>query len=224
MNERIATVIGATGLIGSYLVELLKSDIYFSTIRVIVRRPFDKQDKKIEVKLIDFTDHEAFKLSIKGSDSVFCAVGTTQKKVRGDKEAYRKVDYDIPVLAAQFCKETGCNNFLLVSSVGADSKSNNFYLQLKGKVEDAVKKQNISSTNIFHPSILLGNRSESRPGERIGQIAMQVFSFALLGGWNKYKPIHAKDVATAMLQAAKIQRQGFNVYEYSEIKALSEQV
>ena len=140
MSDRTATIIGATGLIGNYLLQQLIQDESFNTIRLLVRRPFKNENSKVEIKLIDFNDHESFKLGIDGSDVVFCAVGTTQKKVRGDKEAYRKIDHDIPVNAARFCKETGCNTFLFVSSVGADAKSKNFYLQLKGEVEDEIKK------------------------------------------------------------------------------------
>jgi uncharacterized protein YbjT (DUF2867 family) len=140
--------------------------------------------------------------------------------VKGDKEAYKKIDHDIPVNAARFCKETGCNNFLFVSSVGADSKSKNFYLQLKGDVEDDIKKMKLESVSTFRPSILLGDRKESRPGERIGQIAMETFSFVFINNLRKYKPIHAKEVATAITYAAKQQKPGFSVYEYDEMKQM----
>ncbi|MFN2457825.1 MAG: NAD(P)H-binding protein [Chitinophagaceae bacterium] len=221
MSTKTATVIGATGLIGSYLVKLLQTDDYFQTVRLLVRRPVATNDPKTEVKLIDFKDEESYKLGINESDVVFCAVGTTQQKVKGDKEAYRKVDYDIPVKAAQFCKETGCSVFLLVSSVGASSKNSNFYLKLKGEAEDGVKETDIKSVSVFRPSILLGERNENRPGETIGKVFMQFFSFALINNWKKYRPIHAKEVAAAMLQAAKKVNEGFAVYEYDEIKRLA---
>ncbi len=217
MSERIATIVGATGLIGNYLLLQLIRDEGFAIIRLLVRSPFKNENSKVEIKLIDFNDHESFKLGIDGSDVVFCAVGTTQKKVRGDKEAYRKIDHDIPVNAARFCKETGCNTFLFVSSVGADAKSQNFYLQLKGEVEDEIKKMHLETVSVFRPSILLGDRKESRPGERMGQIAMQTFSFILINNLRKYKPIHAKNVAAAMIFAAKQQKPGFTIYEYNEL-------
>lgn len=221
MNAKTATLIGATGLIGSHLLQFLKEDKTFDTIRLLVRRSFQQNDPMVEVKLIDFADHESFKLGIEGSDVVFCAVGTTQKKVNGNKEAYRKIDYDIPVKAARFCKETGGNTFVLVSSVGADSKSNNFYLKLKGEVEDAVKKEGLKSVHIMRPSILLGNRKEFRLGENIGKIAMQAFSFLLFGKMKKYKPIAAKDVAVSMVNAARQNKEGFFVYEGPVLLALA---
>lgn len=217
MSDRTATIIGATGLIGSYLLQQLIEDGSFNIIRLLVRRPFKNENSKVEVKLIDFYDNESFKLGIDGSDAVFCAVGTTQKKVKGDKEAYRKIDHDIPVNAARFCKETGCGDFVFVSSIGADAKSKNFYLQLKGEVEDEIKKMNLESVSVFRPSILLGDRKESRAGERIGQMAMQTFSFILINNLRKYKPIHAKEVAAAMIYAAKQHKRGFSIYEYDEI-------
>jgi len=220
MSDRTATLIGATGLIGNYLLQQLIQDENFETIRLLVRRPLKNENSKVEVKLVDFNDHESFKLGIDGSDVVFCAVGTTQKKTKGDKEAYLRIDHDIPVNAAGFCKETGCNSFLIVSSVGADAKSNNFYLQLKGEVEDEIKKIYLENVSVFRPSILVGDRKESRPGERIGQIAMQTFSFILINNLRKYKPIHAKDVAVAMVYSASQQKPGFSIYEYDEMKKM----
>lgn len=213
-----ATVIGSTGLIGSYLVEQLQQNSAIETIRVLVRRPVQFTESKVEMKLVNFADPESFKLAIDGSDVVYCAVGTTQKKVKGDKEAYRKVDYDIPVQAARFCAETGCQKFLLVSSVGASSKSNNFYLKLKGEVEDDIKLLPLKMIAIFRPSMLLGDRKESRPAEKVGQMIMPIFSFLLAGSWRKYKPIHARDVAAAMIRASLQHDEGFYLYEYNRMK------
>jgi uncharacterized protein YbjT (DUF2867 family) len=213
-----ATLIGATGLIGGYLLEELLKDGYFDTVRILVRRPLDLTHPKLEMKLVDFAEAESFRLALESSDMVFCAIGTTQKKVKGDKAAYRKVDHDIPVNAARFCKMTGCEKFILVSSVGANSKSNNFYLKLKGEVEDEVKALGIRSVQIMRPSMLLGERKEFRLGEKIGSPVMKVISFLLP---SKYKPIHGKDVAKAMLAVAKSGKEGNNDYEFSDIKRLA---
>ena len=106
MDSRIATVIGATGLIGSQLVELLTGDDHFTGIRIIARRIPGKVHHGAEVRVIDFEDPVAFRSAVEGSDALFCAVGTTRKKVNGDMNAYRKVDHDIPVNAARHCQET----------------------------------------------------------------------------------------------------------------------
>lgn len=216
MSKKTATLIGATGLIGSHLLQELLNDSYFDTVRILIRRPVDITHSKLENKLVDFADAESYKLALENSDAVFCAIGTTQKKVKGDKAAYRKIDYDIPVHAAKFCKETGCEKFILVSSIGAGSKSNNFYLKLKGEVEDAVKAVGLKSIHIMQPSTLLGARKEFRLGERIAQVVMKLFSFLIP---SRYKAIEAKDVANAMLKAAKKEDEGVFVYEYKEIKS-----
>ncbi len=212
-----ATVLGATGLIGSQILKHLQQDDFFTHIRVLSRRPVNIPGSKVDVRVIDFTDEEEYRAAISGSDAVFCAVGTTQKNVGGDKEAYRKVDFDIPVNAARFCAESGCERFLLVSSVGADSSSSSFYTRLKGEVEDAVRSSGVHSVSVFRPSILLGERKESRPGETFGKAVMKTLSFLLP---SRIKPVDAADVAAAMVVAARRGRAGFHVYTYNEIMEL----
>ncbi len=195
-----ATLIGSTGLIGSHLLELLLADNVFDTVRILVRRPFELTHPKLEKKLVDFADMESYRLALEGSDVIFCAVGTTQKKVKGDKDAYRKVDFNIPVNAARLGKLCGCETFVLVSSVGASSRSNNFYLKLKGEVEDAVIATGITHLHIIRPSLLLGKRKEYRFGERIAQAVMPVISFLLP---KKYRPVQARKVAEEMVRMSK---------------------
>jgi uncharacterized protein YbjT (DUF2867 family) len=216
MKDKTASLIGATGLIGSHLTKLLSSDPFFKTIKVLVRRPVKFDNPNIRVVIIDFSDITAFESALAGSDYVFCTVGTTRKKVNGDMAAYRKVDFDIPVNAARFCEDAGIHHFLFVSSVGANSGSSNFYLKLKGEVENAVGKMNIRSISVFRPSMLLGKRQESRPAEKIGQL-VRPLSFLLP---SKYKPIEARDVARAMIAVSKMDAPGFCIYHYPDIMKL----
>jgi len=211
-----ATIIGATGLIGGYLLEELLKDNYYDTVRIIIRRPLELTHPKLEKKLVDFNDYESFRLALEGTDVVFCTIGTTQKKVKGDKAAYRKIDYDIAVHAAQYCQLNGCETFVLVSAVGANSKSSNFYLKLKGEIEDSVKAVGLKSVHIMRPSVLTGDRKEFRFAERISIGIMSGLSFLVP---SKYKAIHARDVAKAMSVAAKMKKEGFTIYEYKEIKS-----
>jgi uncharacterized protein YbjT (DUF2867 family) len=219
MQRKTATLIGATGLIGSHLLELLKEEDDYQTIKILTRRPLNYDHPKITAMTIDFQDEISFKSAIAGSDAVFCAVGTTQKKVKGDLEAYRKVDFDIPVSAARYCAETGCSHFLLVSSVGANSKGGNFYIRLKGEVEDAVQATEIPFVGIFRPSLLLGKRNESRPAERFAQVLMKGLSFLFP---SKYRAIPGKEVAKAMIVASKSAIPGHHVYHYKEMKSMIE--
>ena len=215
MQGKKAAVIGATGLIGSQILELLEDDPAFSEIRLLSRRPVNFSHSKIEVRLVNFNDLENFKIAIDGCDVVFCAVGTTQKKVKGDRVEYRKVDYDIPVRAAQFCEETGCHHFLVVSSLGADAQSKNFYLRLKGEMEAAVSTKNIPAISIFRPSMLLGQRNESRPLEKISQKVMSAFSFAVP---SRYKAVSGAQVAKVMVEVAKSATEGTRIFESEAIR------
>jgi len=213
-----ATVVGATGLIGGLLLEELLNDPYFDTVRILIRRPIDITHPKLEKKIVDFNDNDSLLVALSNSDVVFCSVGTTQKKVKGDKEAYRKIDFDIPVKLARFSKMVGCEKFILVSSVGANSKGDNFYIKLKGEVEDVIKTISLRSLHIMRPSFLIGERKEFRMGEVIGKPLMQIFSFLIP---KKYKAIQAKDVAKAMVTIAKKNDEGISSYEYEQIKELS---
>ncbi|MEI9947189.1 MAG: NAD(P)H-binding protein [Chitinophagaceae bacterium] len=215
MNERTASLIGATGLIGNYLLQELLKDDYFTTVRLLIRRPVALSHPKLEKKLVDFNDAESFKLALEGTTIIFCCIGTTTKKVKGNKELYRKIDFDIPVNTAKFGKETGCETFVFVSSLGANKNSNSFYLKLKGETEEALKSIGLNSLYIMRPSLLLGKRKEFRLGEKLAEVFMVPVSFLLPA---KYKPVDGMKVAKAMIVAAKQEKKGIFVYENREIK------
>jgi uncharacterized protein YbjT (DUF2867 family) len=217
MQGQTAVVIGATGLIGSQLLQLLLDDTSFSAVRILVRRSISISHPKLIVQTVNFTNYHDLKEKMSTGHSIFCCVGTTQKKVKGDKVAYRKVDFDIPVNTANAAIENGFKNYLLVSSSGANANSGNFYLQLKGSVEETISKLPFESIHFFRPSLLLGDRAEFRAAEKLAQGSMKFFSFLFLGALKKYKPIHSIDVAKAMAAAAKQQTKGIKIYEYGEI-------
>ena len=213
-----ATLVGATGLIGSYLLEELLNDPFFDTVRILIRRPLDITHSKLEKKIVDFNDSDSLLVALSNSDVLFCTIGSTMKKVKGDKEAYRKIDFDIPVKLARFCKMTGCEKFILVSSAGANSKSRNFYQRLKEETEEAVKSVGLKTVHIMRPSLLLGERKEFRLGENIGKAVMTSLSFLIP---EKYKAIQGKDVAKVMIALGKKNDEGIFVHENLEIRDLS---
>lgn len=219
MARETAAIIGGTGLIGSILHKLIQDDDFFETVRLLVRRPMPGGQKKTEVKLIDFNDDESFRLALEGCSTVFCAVGTTQKKVGGNEKQYKKIDVEIPVKAAHYSAAAGASHFSLVSAVGANKNSNNFYLKLKGEAEEGVQSFGIASVAIFQPSLLLGERQEQRTGERIAQTLMPFFSPLLIGKLSKYKPISAMTVAAAMLARAKEKKLGCFTYQWKEMQS-----
>ncbi|HTE28269.1 NAD(P)H-binding protein [Flavitalea sp.] len=222
MSGQTAVVIGSTGMIGDLVVKQLIDDPTFTHVRLLVRRPILFHESKIEVKLVNFEDPADMDQQMGSGDCIFCCVGTTQSKVKGDKNAYRKVDFDIPVNSAKTGLKNGFSKFLLVSAVGANHDSGNFYLKLKGETEEALKKINFPSLHIFQPSLLLGERNESRITEKIAQVLMPAFSFMLAGKLKKYKPVKAMNVARAMVNAAKSEKKGIQVYQYAEIEALAQ--
>ncbi len=213
-----ATLVGSTGLIGSYLLEELLNDPHFDTIRILIRRPVDITHPKLEKKIVDFNDSDSLLVALSNSDVLFCSIGSTMKKVKGDREAYRKIDFDIPVKLARFCKMTDCEKFILVSSAGANSKSRNFYQRLKEETEEAVKSVGLKTVHIMRPSLLLGERKEFRMGENIGKALMTSLSFLIP---EKYKAIQGKDVAKVMLALSKKNDEGIFVHENTEIRNLS---
>lgn len=138
----------------------------------------------------------------------------------GSKEAFHKVDFTYVVQTAAFASRNGVQQFLVVSSLGANPASRSFYLRVKGEMEDALRKLPFSSLHIFRPSLLLGNRREFRVGERVGLIAMRAVSFAMVGNLKRYRAIEARTVAKAMVATAKSGFTGFHIHESEQIQEL----
>ena len=217
MKFKQVTLFGATGLIGSYLLEFLLKDSDIHLINVVGRNPFHLQHDKINNIVIDFEDVSSISNSVTGSEAVFVSIGTTMSKVNGDKIKYKSVDFDIIFNIANACKQKNINQFIYVSSLGANANSSNFYLRLKGEIDEAVAKLNLNSTSVFRPSVLLGKRNESRPGEKIMQFVMPLLDFMIP---SNSKAIKAKDVAKSMFNTSKNYKSGVRIYHYNEIKEL----
>lgn len=217
MQTFTAAVLGATGLIGELLVQQLLDDTAFSKVRILVRRAVKLSHPKLEVQIVDFENLPEFRNELGTGDCIFSCVGTTQKKVKGDKTAYRKVDFDIPVNAAKMGRDAGFRKYLLVSSVGANAASGTFYLRLKGEIEKEIAALKYESFHAFRPGMLYGDRKEFRLGEKIGKVAMKGISLLLAGNLKKYRGIEAADVATAMRIAAKTDKKGMFVHHYEDM-------
>ena len=216
---KTAIVIGSTGLTGGYLLTELVANPNYSKIIVLVRKASSQHNLKVEEQVVDFNKLSDFKNKIIGDD-VYCTIGTTIKKA-GSQEAFAKVDLEYPLSIAKIAKENGAKHFLLMSSLGANAASGNFYLKTKGALENNLRDLNFDSLSIFRPSILLGPRSEFRLGEKIGILFMRLFSFLLLGGLKKYRPIHVKQVAHAMAKAGQDgEKKGLRVWESDGIASV----
>lgn len=215
---KTALIIGSTGLIGSQLLNsLLDSNDYLKVI-TFVKRDTGIKHKKLTQHIINFDAPDTYKNLIVGDD-LFCTIGTTIKKA-GSKEAFRKVDFEYPSQFATFAVQNKVKQFLIISSLGADSKSGNFYLKTKGEIQDFLKNCNFQSVAVLQPSLLLGNRTEFRLGEKVGAFFMKTLSFLLLGNLKKYKPIESKTVAKALLKIAQRNNTGFKIYESDVIQEI----
>ena len=209
-----AVLFGGTGLTGGCILNLLKNDSDFKSIIVVSRKTFTHSSNKISNKVIDFSDPVEIERCIKKDSIVFSCIGTTQAQVKGDKKKYREIDFDITLNIANACKKLSAKKFLFISSGGANSSSSNFYLKLKGEIEDAVIKTKNNSLFILKPSLLLGKRNNNRFIENIGQIIMPLFSILLP---DSIKAVKANTVAKCMLELSKSELSNLNIIENREI-------
>jgi uncharacterized protein YbjT (DUF2867 family) len=206
---KTALVIGATGLIGRNLVfELLKNPTY-TQVTVLVRRDMVIKHEKFHQIMLDFNELDAFKDKIV-ANHVFCCMGSTSAKTP-DKENYRRIDFDIPLKTAQIAYGNGVESFLLVSSMGANTQSTIFYSRLKAELEEAVKSIGFKNTIILRPSLLLGNRMESRPLETVSQYLMKALNPLFVGPLKLYKAIKGETVAKALMHVALSEEQGYRL-------------
>jgi uncharacterized protein YbjT (DUF2867 family) len=212
---KTAIILGATGLTGTELVKQLLNDDYYKKVVLFSRKSTNINHCKLTEYITDFDLLHNIKHLIIG-DIVFCCLGTTIN-ASGSKNAFRKVDFKYISDFAEFAKQNGLNQFYLQSSVGADSKSKNFYLKTKGETENAIRKLDFESFTIFRPSMLLGNRIEFRFGETLGKLVMQFFSFLFVGRLKLYKAIDAKQVAKAMIYESKLNKVGNFVFENDKL-------
>jgi len=208
-----ALLVGATGLVGNLILHQLIKDSAIEEVRVITRRSLPDQDKSEKVKeiVIDFDalqDHpEWFNVDI-----VFCALGTTIAKAR-TPEAFRRVDYDYPLIVAKLALLQGARHFLIVSAIGANPRSRFFYNRIKGELEEAILKLGYPSVTIARPSMLLGDRREYRLGEHLAKKITWLFPSFLAN-------VKASQVAAALVQAAHQHETGVTIIDNKTLRVI----
>ena len=215
---KTALIFGSSGLIGSCLLDLIVNDNNYSKIRLFVRSEPVNTSSKIEIIKTDFNNLKNHKDSIFGDVCFFC-IGTTKKNTP-DKNEYINIEYNLPVEVAKIAKSNSVNNFIYVSSIGANTNASGLYLKNKGQAEEELKKLNFSKLSIMRPSILLGNRKENRVGEKIGIFIMKTLSPLFVGKMKKYKPIKVENVAKTMLHVVRKDYQK-TIFESDEIIEIS---
>jgi uncharacterized protein YbjT (DUF2867 family) len=188
---KTALVVGATGLVGRYLVDELLEHGTFDRVVLWVRKPIDLQHPILHQQVVDFDSIEQMDIRV---HSVYCCLGTTIRKA-GCKDAVCKVDLEYPLQVAQLALRAGATAYGIVTSMGADPLSRFFYNRVKGEVEKELSGLGYNRLLILRPSMLLGDREDARWGEAIGKLLMQLLSFLIP---LNYKAVHGMKVARAM--------------------------
>ncbi len=192
------TVVGASGLIGSELINQLVKNENINKITILARRELQIESPKISVELVDFKNEEQVKSAIKG-EIIYCCIGTTKAKTP-EVSTYEEIDRDIPIRLATMGKLVGINQFHLISAIGANSKSSINYNRIKGEAEEGIKSSNIPNIYIYHPAMLIGKRSESRPLEWIAQKISPILDLFMIGSLKKFHSVKADKLAATMIK------------------------
>jgi len=212
-----AVLLGATGLVGSSVLQELIEDERCQNVALLTRKSLGTLSPKVHEILVDFDQLSDWTFPFKPDVLINC-IGTTRKKTPS-LQAYEAIDIGIPVSVAKFLLPIGCDEIHLVSSVGAKANAKNFYLKIKGTVEESMKALPASTVCIYRPSMLMGNRKEFRFGEGIGRILTPLFDLFTFHG--KYHSIKAKQVAKSIRANIKTRPPGHYVLHYPEMKALN---
>lgn len=216
---RTALLVGATGLVGREVLELLLGDDAWPHVTVVARRASGRSDPKLAERIVDFERlddaEDAF-----AADDVFCCLGTTIRQA-GSQEAFRRIDHDYVLNAARLARRTGAHRFLLVTALGADPGSRIFYNRVKGEAERDVTALGFDGVALLRPSLLLGDRPDRRIAEDIGQKMAPILSPLLLGPLRKYRALPGASVARAMVRIAKDGFTGVRIVESDEIARLA---
>jgi uncharacterized protein YbjT (DUF2867 family) len=217
-GPRSAVIAGATGLVGRHCLDALLGSPEYTHVTAIARRPLGRSDPRLDERVVPFD--QLARVDPERATDAFCALGTTIAAA-GSRRAFAAVDLDLVTEFARRARDGGARRFVLVSSVGADSGSSNFYLRVKGKAERAVAAVGFEQLDVVRPGLLIGARGEPRPGEALAQRLMPALAFLLVGRLRKYRPIPARLVGAAMVGTALAEHTGVRVLEYDLIRSMA---
>lgn len=212
---RIALV-GASGLIGSALIRLAVGRRDIRVIAIARREIPLPRGARMEVLVADPANW-ADAIAAANADVLVCALGTTWKKAGKDEEAFRTVDQHLVLACAQAARDAGIRQMIAISSVGANAAAKNFYLRVKGEVEQALGKMRLPRLDVIRPGLLRGARGELRPAERLAMLFSPLIDLFLHGGYSKYRSIRDETVARAIIGLTKEKAAGRFVFEHDAI-------
>jgi len=212
---KAAWIAGASGLVGSHLLGLLLEDAEFGSVVSLGRKRLELENPKLVQRVVDFSSPEV--QGLPAPEVALCALGTTIGKA-GSQQAFRAVDHDAVLAFAKAAQGAGARCFVLVSSLGADPRSSVFYNRVKGETEADLRALGFASLAIAQPSLLLGERVESRPTERALVVASR-FLGPVLKPFGA-RPIEAQVVARALLAIAHDPPSGAQTYPSGQLQRL----
>ena len=217
-TKKSAVVFGATGLVGKELINALLENNDFESITAVVRKQLILSDPKLKQIIVsDFSKLMDLEDKLKAG-VFFCCIGTTIKTA-GSKEAFARVDLEIPKNIARLAEAFSIQSLVAISSIGADVNSSNFYLKTKGEMEKAVREIYHGNLKFVRPSLLMGNRDEFRFGEKVSVAFMKGFGWLFAGPLKKYRGIYAHDVARSMIKISDLLSDKM-IYESDELQRL----
>lgn len=219
-DTKVALLAGASGLVGSYVLEGLLDAPDFSRVYAITRRPLGREHARIANRIVQFDKLES-QLQGLTCHVAFCCLGSTRREAGSDDEFY-KVDVEYVLAFARAARKAGAQRFIVVSSAGADPRSRVFYLRTKGEMEQALAELGFASVDIMQPGPLLGWRRQIRPLELVAAVFMPLVNPLLVGSQVAKRSISARSVAAAMIAAARSGRKGMYRYTYPAIRALAQ--
>jgi uncharacterized protein YbjT (DUF2867 family) len=208
--KRSAVVFGATGMVGKALVRELALNNEYERVVAVVRKDFDLHFSKVETLILREFDNLPDHKRKLGAEDYFCCIGTTIKTA-GSQEAFKMVDLGIPLRIAEIAQDMSIPNLIVISSVGSDPRSKNFYLRTKGEMEYAVRNKYKGNLKFIRPSLLMGKRDEARFGEKVAVSMMKAIGWIFVGPLKKYRGIDALLVAKAMIKATRLPKEKFYV-------------
>jgi uncharacterized protein YbjT (DUF2867 family) len=211
-------LVGATGLTGWEMIEQARgrSDVHLVAVaRREVRLPPGARMEMVVADPADWGEAIAFARA----QVLVCALGTTWRKARRDEAAFRAVDHDLVLDCARAAKAHGIEHVIFVSSVGANSGSGNFYLRVKGEVEQALARMHFRRLDVLRPGLLRGRRrADRRLGERLGIVLAPLIDPFLTGRRRKYRSIRIAHLAGAIFALARQKAAGRFVHEYDALR------
>jgi uncharacterized protein YbjT (DUF2867 family) len=218
-EQKVILLAGASGYVGNLALDALLDSTDISRVYAITRRPLGREHPRLANRIVQFEQIES---QLKGltCHAALCSLGTTIRQA-GSEQVFRQADFDAVLAFARAAKAAQAQRFVVVSAVGADPKSKNFYLRTKGEMEEALAGVGFTSLDILQPSLLLGWRGEIRPLELLGSAFAPLINPFLTGKREPFRAIPARTVAAAMAGVTRSGRRGVQRYTYSAIQSLA---